>query len=102
MHVQFLCKVLVVRTESQPDGSNAISVMFNKDLKLFKSYLCSYTLSFSFLFFPFIFKMSVEQEGEWGDLWLFWTLCRWMLTQYIVISVSYELLKTRANLLPLT
>ena len=53
----------------------------------------SLSLSFAFLFPPLFWKCWWNKKANGGELWLFWSLCGWILNRYIVISVSYELLK---------
>lgn len=68
--------------------------MFNKDWN-YLNHLCPFSFSFCVCFFFLFYFQDVGETRGWmgGELWLFWTLCRWIWSQYIVISVSYELLK---------
>lgn len=78
MHMQFLCNVLVVRTKSQPD--RFLIRIWNYLIHfcvLYHFFLCL------FLHFSLFSKCRWTRARMWGELWLFWTLCRWLLSQSI-------------------
>lgn len=78
MHMQFLCNVLVVRTKSQPD----------RFLIRIWNYLIHFCVLSHFFLFVSTFFLCFQNVGGTkgrmgGELWLFWTLCRWLLSQSI-------------------